>query len=290
MVIIGINGRLGNQMFCFALYQCMLKMKKDVFVDLACNRANGEQGIWSDVKYNVEMFGLDYRIADEDIAMEMLEDGRDRNIWKRWEYRLAPSRCKFYEEKNQGTFDKRIFELDDVYLHGYWQTQKYFVKVADDIRRMYQFPDSFSDYQKRLLSEMTDKYSVSVHIRRGDYLWRPDLYGTVNLEYYKNAMEYIQKRKENVYFYVFTDDIPWVKRNIKGNNIKVVENDSDDLLTKNLDMALMAECKDNIIANSSFSWWAAWLNKNQDKIVIAPRKWEVNKSTRDIWCKDWIKM
>lgn len=290
MVIIGINGRLGNQMFCFALYQCMLKMKKDVFVDLACNRVNGEQGICSDVKYNVEMFGLDYRIADEDIVMEMLEDGRDRNIWKRWEYRLAPSRCKFYEEKNQGTFDKRIFELDDVYLHGYWQTQKYFVKVADDIHRMYQFPDSFSDYQKRLLGEMADKYSVSVHIRRGDYLWRPDIYGTVNLEYYRNAMEYIQKRKENVHFYVFTDDIPWVKQNFKGNNITVVENDSDDLLINNLDMALMAKCKDNIIANSSFSWWAAWLNMNKEKIVIAPRKWEVNKPTKDIWCKNWIKM
>lgn len=290
MVIISINGRLGNQMFCFALYQCMLKLGKDVFVDLVCDRVSGEQGICSDVKYNAGIFNLDYRIADTDIAMEMLKDGRERNIWKRWEYRLAPSRCKFYEEKKQGTFDKRIFELDDVYLHGYWQTEKYFASIVDEIRRIYRFPDLFSDCQRRMLEKITAKHSVSVHIRRGDYLKRPDIYGTVGLEYYKNAMEYIQERKENVHFYIFTDDIPWVKQNFKGNNITVVENESDDLLIRNLDMALMAECEDNIIANSSFSWWAAWLNQNQDKTIIAPKEWEVNKSAKDIWCNNWIKM
>ncbi len=290
MVIISINGRLGNQMFCFALYQCMLKMGKDVFVDLACDRENGEQDICSDLKYNAGIFNLDYRIADKDVAIEMIKDGCERNIWKRWKYRLMPSRCKFYGEKKQGTFDKRVFELDDVYLHGYWQTEKYFAAIADEIRRIYRFPDLYSDDQRKMLDKITAKHSVSVHIRRGDYLKRPDIYGTVSLEYYKNAMEYIQKRKENVHFYMFTDDIPWVEQNFKGKNITIVKNESNDLLTRNLDMALMAECEDNIIANSSFSWWAAWLNHNQDRTIIAPKEWEVNKLTKDIWCNNWIKM
>lgn len=290
MVILSINGRLGNQMFGFALYQYLKNIGKDVFVDLVCNRVNGEQGIWSDVKYNAGIFDLEYRIADSDIAMKMLEDGHDRNIWMRWAYRIVPSRCKFYEESKQGEFDKRIFELDDVYLHGYWQTEKYFAEIADEIHQMYQFPDLFSDYQKRLLGEIELSHSVSVHIRRGDYLKRPGIYGTVDLKYYRMAMEYIQERKENVHFYVFTDDVPWAKQNFRGNNITVVENDSDNLVIRNLDMALMAECKNNIIANSSFSWWAAWLNKNQKKIIIAPKEWEVNKQTKDIWCDDWVKM
>ncbi len=290
MVILSINGRLGNQMFGFALYQCMKNMGKDIYIDLACNRANGEQGLWSDIKYNAGIFDLDYRIADPDIVREMFADGCDRNIWKRWEYRIAPSRRKFYEEKEQGTFDKGIFRLDNVYLHGYWQTEKYFVKVADEVRQMYRFPDLYTDYQKKMLDEIAATLAVSVHVRRGDYLTRPDIYGTTNMEYYSQAMEYVRQKKENVHFYIFTDDIPWVKKNMKGSDITIVENAGGDLLTNNLDMALMAECKDNIIANSSFSWWAAWLNKNPHKTVIAPKTWEINKATKDIWCKDWIRM
>lgn len=290
MVILSINGRLGNQMFGFALYQYLKDLGKDVFVDLVCNRSNGEQGLWSDVKYNTALFNLNYRIADEDLVKDMLADGCDRNIWRRWQYRIIPSRCKYYAEKKQGTFDKKIYKLEDVYLHGYWQTEKYFVEAADEVRRMYRFPDLYTDYQKRILDEISMKYAVSVHIRRGDYLVHPDIYGTINLEYYKKAMEYVRQRRENVHFYVFTDDIPWTKENFMGNDITVIENIGGDLLTNNLDMALMAECKDNIIANSSFSWWAAWLNNNQNKIVIAPRIWEANKATKDIWGKDWIRM
>lgn len=290
MVILSINGRLGNQMFGFALHQYLKDIGKDVFVDLACNRSNGEQGLWSDIRYNAGLFDLKYRVAAEDIVKDMLADGCGRNIWKRWEYRIFPSRCKYYEEEKQGTFDKNIYKLDDVYLQGYWQTEKYFAEIADKVRQMYQFPDLYTDYQKKILDEISSRYAVSVHIRRGDYLARPDIYGTIGLEYYKKAMEYVRQRKENICFYIFTDDIPWARKNIKGEDIAIIENIGGSLLTNNLDMALMAKCKDNIIANSSFSWWAAWLNGNQNKIVIAPKVWEVNKATKDIWCKDWIRM
>ena len=109
------------------------------------------------------------------------------------------------------------------------------------------------------------------------------------MDYYECAMKYIQERKENVYFYIFTNDIPWAEQHFRGENIFVVE-DSGSPAIDNLDMALMSACKDNIIANSSFSWWGAWLNQHQEKIVVAPKAWEVNRSTGDIWCKGWLRM
>lgn len=276
MVVVSIKGRLGNQMFGFALYRQLLKMGKEVYVDFLHEPL-------------IDFFGFQYNVIDKETALEYLKDRDNRNIIKRWEYRIFPQRCLCYEEKATGVFDKNVLRLDEVYLNGYWQSERYFADVTEEIRRMYRFPDLLTDYQQKMLDEIQSKQSVSMHIRRGDYLEHPELYGTITMEYYERAMRYIQERKENVYFYIFTNDIPWAMQNFKRDNIFIIE-DSGHADTGNLDMALMAACKDNIIANSSFSWWGAWLNRNQEKIVIAPKEWEVNRSTRDIWCKGWLKM
>lgn len=292
MIIVNIQGRFGNQMFGFALYKQLVKMGKDVYVDLSHNRLDEktkkEREVFA-IEPNIDLFGLQYNVIDNETALEYLRDRDNRNLLKRWEYRMFPQRCKCYEEKAVAVFDKNVFKLDDVYLNGYWQSEKFFEDAAEEVRKMFKFPNLFTDYQKEMLDEIAGRQAVSIHIRRGDYLNHPEIYGTTNLEYYRNAMRYMAERKENLHFYVFTNDIPWAKQNFGGNDITVIE-DSRDLITGNLDMALMAECKDNIIANSSFSWWAAWLNQNQNKTVIAPKVWEMNNTTKDIWCKDWIKM
>jgi len=292
MIIVNIQGRFGNQMFGFALYRQLIKMGKTVYVDLSHNRldeqAKKERAVFA-IEPNIDLFGFEYPVIDNETALEYLKDRDNRNLFKRWEYRIFPQRCKCYEEKATAVFDRNVLELDDVYLNGYWQSEKYFAGAQEEVRQMYRFPDLFTDYQKRMLEEIAGKQSVSVHIRRGDYLNHPEIYGTTTLDYYRNAMTYMQDRRENIHFYIFTNDIPWAEQNFEGDNITIVE-DSGNLMTGNLDMALMAECKDNIIANSSFSWWAAWLNRNEQKIVIAPKAWEVNQSTKDIWCENWIKM
>lgn len=292
MIIVNIQGRFGNQMFGFALYRQLMKMGKDVYVDLSHNRldekSKKERAVFA-IEPNIDLFGFQYKVIDNETALEYLKDRNNRNLIKRWEYRIFPQRCKCYEEKATAVFDKNVFKLNDVYLNGYWQSEKFFEGAVEEVRQMYRFPDLFTDYQKRMLAEIADKQSVSVHVRRGDYLNHPEIYGTTTLGYYENAMQYMQERRENLHFYIFTNDIPWARKNFAGDNITIIE-DSGNLTTGNLDMALMAECKDNIIANSSFSWWAAWLNQNQGKTVIAPKSWEVNNSTKDIWCKDWLKM
>lgn len=276
MVVVNIQGRLGNQMFGFALYRQLERMGKEVYVDFSHEPL-------------INLFGLQYNVIDKTTALEYLKDRDNRNIIKRWEYRIFPHRCRCYEEKSTGIFDKNVLKLDDVYLNGYWQSERYFADVTEEVRCMYRFPECLSDYQKKVLDEIQSIQSASIHIRRGDYLEHPELYGTITMEYYRRAMRYIQERRENVCFYIFTNDISWAIQNFKDNNVFIIDN-SKDSETGNLDMALMAACKDNIIANSSFSWWGAWLNQNQEKVVLAPKKWEVNRSTRDIWCKDWVRI
>lgn len=290
MIIISIKGRLGNQMFEYALYKCLQQQGKEVYVDLACNRQNDEQrGIFADIRYNLEIFQPNYKIADWKITQEWLRDRENRNLLRRWKYRVFPDTCKYYGEKKTGIFDYNVFKMDDVYLDGYWQSEKYFLDVKDEVQKLYQFPLIYSDYQKSILEKIYSKYAVSVHIRRGDYLQHPEIYGKTDLSYYQRAIQYIEERVEDVHFFVFTDDVVWAKQHFCESNITVVENETD-LLVSNMDMALMAQCKDNIITNSSYSWWGAWLNSNHKKMVIAPRVWEVNNKMTDIWCDDWIKM
>lgn len=290
MIIVSLQGRLGNQMFGYALYRCLQKRGRDVYLDLACNRQHDEQkGIVAQIQYNLDLFHPEYRIADEKIVEEWLQDGRDRNLWKRWEYRIFPGRCSYYQEKKTGTLDKRVFLLDDVYLAGYWQSEKYFDRVKDEIREIYQFPDLFTRYQRSILNQIKNTNAVSLHIRRGDYLQSPEIYGTIDRRYYERAMHYLEERMEGIHYFLFTDDIDWAGQNYARKNITIIE-DNDDLLANNLDMALMSACRHNIIANSSFSWWGAWLNRNPEKIVIAPKRWEVNAKMPDVWGEGWVKL
>ncbi len=290
MIIVNLRGRLGNQMFGYALYCSLKSLGKEVFLDLGCNRESGKQaGIVSATQYNIDLFSVKYQLANDEIAKSLMQDKENPNLIKRWEYRIFPGRCKYYEEKKTGVYNPLIFKFDNVYLDGYWQSEKYFTDIAGEIRNLYQFPDKYSDYQKRVMNQIKNKNSVSIHIRRGDYLAHTDIYGVTDIKYYQKAMLFFQERKENIHFFIFTNDIGWAKKNFSGTNITVIEN-SQDLLTNNLDMSLMAFCQHNIIANSSFSWWGAWLNKNPDKIIVAPKVWEIGKKTQDIWGEGWVRL
>lgn len=122
----------------------------------------------------------------------------------------------------------------------------------------------------KFISDIKDTESVSIHFRRGDYVTNKS-YLVLDLKYYYNAVELIRSKLKNPNFYIFSDDIDWVKRNFK-NKLKSKITFQDCNLSNIEDLMLMSNCKHNIIANSTFSWWGAWLNKNLDKIVIAPSK------------------
>lgn len=171
----------------------------------------------------------------------------------------------------------------NLYLIGGFQSEKYFIDHKEEIRKIFNY--EISAELKKILP-LNGELSCSIHVRRGDYLKYPKHHPVQDIEYYKNAISLF---KENIIFLVFSDDIEWCKQNFKGlsDNLIFVENNEDYE-----DLYLMSKCNHNIIANSSFSWWGAWLNNNPDKKVIAPKNWfgpvYSQHNTKDLYCEDWI--
>ena len=191
---------------------------------------------------------------------------------------------------------KKIFDWDNIYLEGYWQSEKYFPDAAETLKKEFGLESvrenqpngcGLSNQAEKRLQEIEQTQAVSIHVRRGDYLLPQNqaLFGGICTEhYYEKAMKTIADSHPDVTFYLFTNDSEWAKGWLeKPYRIKLVEwagAKDYELLT------LMSRCKHNILANSSFSWWASYLNENPDKMVIAPDKWLNGWDCSDIYRKD----
>ena len=178
------------------------------------------------------------------------------------------------------------------YLLGYWQSERYFVDRAQTIRANFTFRHPLSDRNSDLARKINAVNSVSLHIRRGDYVTNPQIaisHGVCPQSYYKAAIEYIREHVDGPHFFVFSDDPDWVKAelSLQGRFCLVDHNRGAESYN---DMRLMSMCRHHIIANSTFSWWGAWLNPSPTKIVIAPRLWFNNHAAdaRDLFPEGWI--
>lgn len=179
------------------------------------------------------------------------------------------------------------------YFDGYWQSEDFFKGARDEILKEFSFPDFDETHNKEIIETIINSNSVSIHIRRGDYLMHPLFKNICTIEYYRNAIEKIKKLTKVDNFIIFSNDIDWCKENFKSNlkddNVTFVNWNKGDKSYR--DMQLMSLCKHNIIANSSFSWWGAWLNQNPDKIIIAPYKWtNRNIEVQNYLPSDWIRI
>ena len=175
---------------------------------------------------------------------------------------------------------------------GTWQSEKYFSNSKKDVKNAFQFNRKMlSKSNIEIGKQINSENSISIHIRRGDYLTSPHGVGFVNicsLDYYLKAIDYINERIIEPKYYIFTDDFDWATNNFFIDNAEYVNINKDENSWQ--DMYLMSQCKHNIIANSSFSWWGAWLNNNSEKIVIAPKKWWEYFDKDDVVPDDWIKL
>jgi len=171
-------------------------------------------------------------------------------------------------------------------LFGYLQSEKYFIEVRDILLNYLELNLS---YQKQIEQKYNNllNNSCSIHIRRGDYLNLQNIHPTLQISYYETAIDQIYGRDlQNINFLIFSDDIDWCKNNLKIKNSFFVD-DNDQVI----ELILMSKCENNIIANSSFSWWGAWLNQNKNKKVVAPKNWfgsSVKLNTKDLFVNDWI--
>jgi hypothetical protein len=192
-------------------------------------------------------------------------------------------------------YHPEVLRLRGNYLiDGYWQTEKYFKKYRRQILEDFSFPKKISKKNKLILNQIKKKNSISIHVRRGDYVTNKKTnlcHGICSINYYNSAINYMRKKNKNPWFIVFSDDIDWCKKNlpITKDSLFISHNTKKNSFE---DMRLMSHCKHNIIANSSFSWWGVWLNPRKDKIVIAPKKWfnDPTVSTRDLIPEKWQKI
>jgi len=179
----------------------------------------------------------------------------------------------------------KIPYLENIRLNGYFQSEKYFNHNRDKILDLFSISEECNKYIQDKYGEILKEDTCSIHVRRGDYLNLQNFHPLCELDYYEKA---IKQFPVNTKFLVFSDDIDWCKKSFKDNNFIFIEGNKDYI-----DMWVMSLCKDNIICNSTFSWWSAYLNKNKNKKVVAPNKWFgdlLNHDTKDLIPESWVKM
>lgn len=278
MILVKLMGGLGNQMFQYAA-ACSLshKLRTELMLDITWFYQNFHTDT-TPRKYELDCFLLDDKV---------------RKINSQIKKKIVTSLYRHYEEPSFN-YDPEFQKIsNNTYLVGYFQSEEYFIQSVNSVVESFSWKNKLS-YENELLYNniKQDPSSTSLHIRRGDYIKNiatAKHHGVINYEYYERAVKLISRQINKPSLYIFSDDPDWCIKNIQFSNPTVFVshniNGSDD-------MKLMAACRNNIIANSSFSWWGAWLNKNPDKIVLTPKNWFADGSinTSNIIPKKWQKI
>tara|TARA_B100001093_G_scaffold519539_1_gene609022 strand:+ start:1954 stop:2853 length:900 start_codon:yes stop_codon:yes gene_type:complete len=289
MIISNIVGGLGNQMFEYAHGRALsLRLNANLKLDLSdyegyVPNSYGELHNGMALHNGFELkniFNCPIEIATNEEIKEII-GWRSNKLWRKnlqknylsflrnSSFVVEPSKPNVYKNNKKNFF-----------LIGYWQNQEFFKDFENQIRVDFKFKIPLDDNNKLYSEGIESSNSVSLHVRRGDYLSNPNFnksYNVCSLDYYNDAISYIGNHVENPIFYIFSDSMSWVKDNL---NIPYNHHfvDCNGTNGGHFDMHLMSLCKHNIIANSSFSWWGAWLNNKNTKIVLAPKNWFKDKS------------
>lgn len=297
MIIVKLQGGLGNQMFQYAIgrrlalyHNTMLKL------DIGINNPDikNEQLLLS---HEETVTHRKFELGNFNITAE-LATGSDIDLFKpkkRILHRVKKKllQAKYIRESTHSFFSGYLKFGGNCYLNGYWQTELYFNEVAQVIRADFKCNSPLDKKNAIIEGLIKSTNAVSLHIRRGDYIHDPatfEYHGACSDTYYKDAIDLILQKVKSPHFFIFSDEPDWVLKNFTLNHpITVV--DINDATNGISDLRLMCACNHHIIANSSFSWWGAWLNSSKEKIVVGPAKWfniaSIDTSTimPDAWYK-----
>lgn len=284
MIIVRVMGGLGNQMQQYAFYKKLESLGRDVRLDISCFKDMSLQsGMLKERDLELDCLeGVSYQAASEEEIRQVL--GR---LWEepepliqKMKRTLSPSSNPMFMESDM--YHEQVFSFTDKYLAGYWACEKYYADILGGLRSELRFPQaedsSLQQKNTEMIKEMEETESVSIHIRRGDYLddANKPLFGNICKDtYYAGAIAYIKKHFENAKFYLFSDDTAYAGEHYKGEEYQVI--DWNQGKNSFYDMMLMSHCKHNICANSTFSFWGARLNPYENKIMIRP---SIHKNTQ----------
>ena len=319
MIILQLAGGLGNQMFQYALYLQLKSLGREVKID-------DVSGFLEDKQRDPALapFGIDYERPSRKELRLLLDDSM--LPWDRVRRKLFGRHKKSYFEEGK-LFIPEVLTWDDIYLEGYWQSEKYFREVKEQVREAYD-TDRLISYLRQIgvwngenesvqrkelrspreyLEEIDNTCSVSVHIRGGDYLTPENraLFGKICTgAYYIEGIRQMRERYPGCRFFLFTNDRAWVERQrVKEAGGMAASNSAEDIFSDvtwvdlpkmggndYAEFVLMSRCKHHILANSSFSWWASYLNPNPDKTVLVPDTWLNGTDCRDFYRADMQKI
>lgn len=293
MIIISIGGGLGNQMFEYAFYYKVKQLYPETIIKLDFFNTLG----YSHNGYEIErIFGL----KSQECTLEELKQVSDicpvQKRFYKWCKFLEKIRHKIFGikascivQQDATMFEDKFYKIDiekSYYFFGIFANYLFFNDIAEEIRNIYRFPMIVDERNKLWECTIKNTESVGIHIRRGDYIeWGIDL---VPISFYREAMSIIEKKVlgKAIHYFVFTDDVDYVKSELCNvPNLQIVE--GNEGTQSYIDMQLMSLCKHNIIANSTFSFWGAFLNRNASKIVIAPNL-PYTGCKHPFICDDWI--
>jgi len=279
MIITKLIGGLGNQMFQYAAGK-QISTTNNTKLKLDVTGYDHQVGI-TPRKYMLDIFNI-----------QAVPAGKSEV----WRHRLTMAMFRHHkiQQKDIHNIHQFLAIPDNSYLEGYWGSEKYFKGVEGIIRQDFTFKSRPDVGNKKLIEKIKNSMSISIHIRRGDYVLDKktnQFHGVCSLDYYLRAVKLITQKVSRPHFFVFSDDHQWAEKHFKLQQpMEVVKHNYRK--NHHEDMRLMTCCHHHIIANSSFSWWGAWLNSNPDKIVIAPKKWfrDPSINTKDLVPQSWIKI
>lgn len=265
MNIINFKGGLGNQMFQYAMSYAHKKRGNRVGADLSWYNRYGEE-----LPFLLTQIFPNVKIKTNRVMTEILR-----------RFKSVNDECS------------NPLQVKNCYMDGYWANENYWLDLKDEIIEQFEFREIHDSNMHRLCNCINDKTTISIHIRRGDYL-KPEnekFFGNIcTADYYKKAILYMTQKFGDVQFLVLTNDVQWVKENMHRENFIYVS----DYLKYNYpdwyEMFLMTKCNHNILANSTFSWWGAYLNKHNDKVIVTPPRWSNENISDNIWPRSWIRI
>lgn len=297
VIIMQILGGLGNQMFQYAMGRSLaINSNQTLKLDISeLTSPVGEQ------TNTPRMFGLDawnvvVRLAGERQCDALKYENAPvlKRLWRQLQGKSRAFGSSCYRERGM-RFDKQMLQVrGDAYMMGFWQSYRYFEECSHVIREEFTPRRDLSPATTAHLTEITAANAVSIHVRRGDYVSNPTantFHGTCDLQYYRDAIQAVEKRVDEPRFFVFSDDLEWAKVNLDFIAPATFVEFSEPVHDVE-EIHLMSRCKHNIIANSSFSWWGAWLNDHPNRIVVAPKRWfrDPKIDTSDLIPPDWLRL
>lgn len=282
MVIVDLIGGLGNQMFQYAF---MVAYNKKHLLNARLNKQTfNEYKTWP---YQLDIFNINAKFASETGIQKF---NNAPHVPPLHHFSISALRHPRIISENDNMKYNPLYlrQIGNINFRGYFQTEMYFAKYRDKICRDFTLRIPLNTENLKMRDKICACNSVSLHVRRGDYVKLQHVHGLCSLDYYTRAIDYVAERVDAPHFFLFSDDPKWVQENLNIKHPSTVV-DINTASRGYFDMELMRNCKHNIIANSSFSWWGAWLNTNKNKIVIAPNQWFADNKPNDIVPEQWIK-